>query len=192
MLAVHSLKKETLNAYLGSIIALGSWAMLFITFLASYGVLRVQAETWISFRSWPALFWLASGNTLVILLSSWTYAAGSRAIRLDRVAQAQKKISIAIFFGGIFLILQLFVWKLLTTQGLSVKSDIASSMLYVLSGMHGIHVLAGLTALIFVLRQINRKKVSAQNPHLIILVGFFWHFLTVVWCLFFAIIFVIN
>ena len=61
-------REDQFTSYFGMLIALGSWAMLFIALFASYGIIRVQAENWVSPASDPSSLLLAAINTGIILI----------------------------------------------------------------------------------------------------------------------------
>ncbi|SVC88084.1 uncharacterized protein METZ01_LOCUS340938, partial [marine metagenome] len=110
---IKSVPKQTddwFTSYLGMLISLGSFSMLFITLLASYAILRVQAGSWMSNNMSAlsmALGWL---NTGMLLLSSISYFMVSRSTKKRNKAIIQRFLNTTITIGFIFLILQLTLW----------------------------------------------------------------------------------
>jgi cytochrome c oxidase subunit 3 len=95
--------------------------------------------------------------------------------------------------GLAFVISQFFGWHTLQTNGIGINTDNGASYLYLISGMHALHVLAGLAALaVFSFSAIKYNlhlgtsiyylTDPARKLHLD-LVSMYWHFLDVVWIL---------
>ncbi len=182
---IKSVPKQTddwFTSYLGMLISLGSFSMLFITLLASYAILRVQAGSWMSNNMSAlsmALGWL---NTGMLLLSSISYFMVSRSTKKRNKAIIQRFLNTTITIGFIFLILQLTLWYTLNQDGYSIISHIEGSVFYMLSGLHGLHIVGGIIALFWLNYKINNLVNYLQQVKL---VGMFWHFLTVIWVVIF-------
>jgi len=182
---IKSVPKQTddgFTSYLGMLISLGSFSMLFIALLASYTILRVQAGSWMSNNMSAlsmALGWL---NTGMLLLSSISYFMVSRSTKKRNKAIIQRFLNTTITIGFIFLILQLTLWYTLNQDGYSIISHIEGSVFYMLSGLHGLHIVGGIIALFWLNYKINNLVNYLQQVKL---VGMFWHFLTVIWVVIF-------
>lgn len=173
---------DEFTAYIGMLIALGSFAMLFIALLASYAVLRVRGDLWMSNSIGMPSILIAWLNTGVISLSSYTYFLGSRSVNVKPTRILKKWLYTTIILGLFFLILQLTLWYILKNEGFTITSHQAGAVFYMLSGLHGLHVLVAIITLIWLFYQI-RKLDNYSNP--VKLVGMFWHFLTIVWMVIF-------
>ena len=182
---IKSVPKQTddgFTSYLGMLISLGSFSMLFITLLASYAILRVQAGSWMSNNMSAlsmALGWL---NTGMLLLSSISYYMVSRSSKKRKKAVVQRFLNTTIIIGFIFLVLQLTLWYTLNQDGYSIISHMEGSVFYMLSGLHGLHIVGGIIALFWLNYKINNLVNYLQQVKL---VGMFWHFLTVIWVVIF-------
>ena len=182
---IKSIPKQTddgFTSYLGMLISLGSFSMLFITLLASYAILRVQAGSWMSNNMSAlsmALGWL---NTGMLLLSSISYFMVSRSSKKRKKAVVQRFLNTTIIIGFIFLVLQLTLWYTLNQDDYSIISHMEGSVFYMLSGLHGLHIVGGIIALFWLNYKINNLVNYLQQVKL---VGMFWHFLTVIWVVIF-------
>ena len=182
---IKSVPKQTddwFTSYLGMLISLGSFSMLFITLLASYAILRVQAGSWMSNNMSAlsmALGWL---NTGMLLLSSISYFMVSRSSKKRKKAVVQRFLNTTIIIGFIFLVLQLTLWYTLNQDDYSIISHMEGSVFYMLSGLHGLHIVGGIIALFWLNYKINNLVNYLQQVKL---VGMFWHFLTVIWVVIF-------
>jgi cytochrome c oxidase subunit 3 len=135
-------------------------------------------------------------NTLVVLASSVTLyvarprsrAAVDRSGTLTAVdAPHLNWLYVTILFGFFFLIGQILAWRNLVAQGITLASGPSSSFFYLLTAMHGLHLLGGLAGLIYVVYRVRRstteRAVKAFNA-----ASLYWHFMTVLWIYLFALL----
>jgi cytochrome c oxidase subunit 3 len=141
---------------LAALIATG--AMLFTTFTASYLIRRTGAD-WTPV-SMPGVVW---AGTAVI-------AASSAAVEVARRRRSRAWIAATLALGVAFLALQLVAWRALAARGLFLPTTPHASFFYLLSAVHGAHVVAGLAALAAALRA-ARVDLAAT----------WWHFVGGAW-----------
>jgi len=135
-------------------------------------------------------------NTLVVLASSVTLyvarprsrAAVDRSGTLTAVdAPHLNWLYVTILFGFFFLIGQILAWRNLVAQGITLASGPSSSFFYLLTAMHGLHLLGGLAGLLYVVYRVRRstteRAVRAFNA-----ASLYWHFMTVLWLYLFALL----
>jgi cytochrome c oxidase subunit 3 len=135
-------------------------------------------------------------NTLVVLASSVTLyvarprsrAAVDRSGTLTAVdAPHLNWLYVTILFGFFFLIGQILAWRNLVAQGITLASGPSSSFFYLLTAMHGLHLLGGLAGLFYVVYRVRRstteRAVKAFNA-----ASLYWHFMTVLWIYLFALL----
>ncbi|MDP6575737.1 MAG: heme-copper oxidase subunit III [Candidatus Peribacteraceae bacterium] len=179
--------KDEFTSYLGLLIGLASITMLFVTLLISYSILRIQAGYWFVPGGGSSSMSLAIVNTMILLASSGTWVIAARKTRHGRIGAFRRWTWATVVLGVLFLISQLVLWQFLTTKGFTVQSSIVGSVFYMLTGMHGLHILAGLAALVWILVKVTQDNFVINRDR-VRLVGVFWHFLDVLWiCLFTAI-----
>lgn len=179
--------KGGFTSYLGLLIVLASITMLFLTLLISYSILRIQAGYWFVPGEGSFPMTLAIINTVILLGSSGTLVIASRKAGEGETGAFSRWLWATLMLGVLFLIAQIALWQLLTAKGFTAQSSIVGSVFYMLTGMHGLHILAGLTALVWVLVKVKQEDLK-KNRGRIRLTGVFWHFLDVLWiCLFIAI-----
>ncbi len=178
----RNVKGDSFTSTLGMIIVLSSIAMLFIALLSAYGILRVRSDIWMSgsIKSYPlSLSWI---NTVVILLSSITFNNASKLIEGNNKKKILTWVSFTLILGICFLILQTQLWLIMTNDGYSITSHQAGAVFYMLSGLHGIHIIIGVFLLIWLNFYIRKYDDFFKQMKL---TGMFWHFLTIVWLVIF-------
>lgn len=184
-------KREETTAWIGMVIFLGSWAMMFAALFFTYGGLRARALGWPPPGS-PALPLLAPAlNTATIGLSSLTFHVGLKGIK-DGDARRLANMLLATTLLGIFFVgLQVMVWTELWNVGLTTRSGAYGSVFYGLTVIHAAHVLVGLFALA---RLTYRAFIGAYTPATYLaprLWAMYWHFVGVVWLAMFVAVYVI-
>lgn len=179
------------NQFLGMVIFLASWAMLFAALFFVYGGLRARAAVWPPVDApplpllWPAL------NTGVVLLSSYCLHRGIQGMRRGDEARVPGWLGGALVLGIGFVALQALVWWQLYRAGLTPQSGTYGSAFFGLTWVHAAHVIVGLGALVFILVGALRHRYTparAMGPRLW---GMYWHFVGAVWLFLFTTVYVL-
>ena len=121
-------------------------------------------------------------STLLIVVSSVTMQLAYKAAKKTRFAQ-QKLLLLATFLLGIgFFVIQVYAWGVLTGRGVVfVNNNASQSFIYVFTGMHLAHILAGLVVLARALVGRMRGINQVNNVFRMDLATLFWHFLGFLW-----------
>ena len=186
--SIKTQKEDQFTSYFGMLIALGSFSMLFIALLASYGILRVRSGIWMSNTIETMPLTLAGVNTIVILISSITLFMASKANERENKIVTLNQIYTTIIIGLVFLSLQIILWNVLINDDFTITSHQAGSVFYMLSGLHGLHILGGIISLIWLVFKIRVNNLILKP---IRLVSMFWHYLTIVWVVIFLTVIII-
>ncbi len=176
---------EDLTAWIGMVVFLGSWAMLFAGLFFAYGRVRSHAPLWPA-PGEPRLPLLLPGvATAVIAASSAAVAAARRAPRSPGRGAA---LALAAALGTLFLSLQVVVWVRLWGEGLVPSGGPYPSVFYGLTALHAAHVLVGLLALAW----LAARALSGGASSLAVrLWGMYWHFVGAVWLLLYLAVYVL-
>ena len=127
----------------------------------------------------PAVLWF---STAIIMASSATLEAARRVFRTGQWRLASKLFLATAALGILFLGAQLVAWQDLVRQGAYMIEDPHGAFFYLFTGLHGAHLIGGLVAL-FVL-VLGRKK----RREIVDVASYYWHFLTVLWLILFAVL----
>lgn len=127
------------NGSLGMLLALAGISMLFIAITSSYVVGQGSGFRWTA-APMPRLVPL---NTLMLLISSATMERSRRAVG-NR--SRDRWLAVTLLLGMAFLTGQVAVWQELASRGLYLGSNPHSSFFYLLTGLHGLHLLGGIVA----------------------------------------------
>jgi cytochrome c oxidase subunit 3 len=150
--------------------------MLFAAFTSAYLVRKAEGN-WVEFQL-PNLFWI---STVVLLLSSASMHFALLAAKKDQFNALRISISITFVLGLLFLVLQYFGWVQLVEMNVYFVGNPSGSFVYVLSGLHGLHLISGLIVLIVALIAAFRMKINAKALTQIKICSTYWHFLDALW-----------
>jgi len=129
-------------------------------------------------------------NTVILLTSSLFVALGTTTAREGKAADARRLFGIAAATGTVFPLLKLFEWIPEVSAGLTPGTNLFFMFYYVMSGLHLVHVLVGLTLLGFVM---NTLRAAAQpTTRFIETVGLYWHMVDVLWLVLFALFYLMR
>ena len=153
-----------------------SSSMLFAAWTSAY-LVRQGAGNWVIFDL-PGLFWF---NTGVILLSSvtmhWAYVSAKR----DNLGALKAALFVTLGLGLAFLVGQYFAWAELVSNKVHFVGNPSGSFVYVLSGVHGLHIVSGIVFLLIVLVPALKDKIHSKNKLSLELCTTYWHFLDGLW-----------
>ena len=164
------------TAKLGIWIALGSITMLFAAFTSAY-IVRSASEDWIPLEV-PPILWL---NTAIILLSSVAMEIARRAFAASRPVAFRKWLLATAILGVLFIAGQVVAWSQLAEQGIYLQSHPHSAFFYVLTGVHAVHLLAGVLALFYVLALASRYRLMPGESSSPGVCATYWHYVAAIW-----------
>ncbi len=187
--ATHSpLASMRSTGQFGVIVFLASDVMLFAPFFAAYFLLRAGNQPWPP--EGVELDTLRAGIfTAVLVASSFTLVASDRAAEHGAAQHQRRWLLITIGLGAAFLANQLAEYATLT---FGADDHTYGSVYWVLTGLHGAHVTAGLVAMALLFLRSARSRSPAAIATWTGGVSLFWHLVDVIWLFVFATIWVIR
>jgi cytochrome c oxidase subunit 3 len=157
-------------------VGLGSIVMMFAGLTSAYIVKRSQAN-WVSFDL-PVVFWI---STIVMVASSLTVFLAQRNFK-ERLMQRYKSMMIASsLLGVLFIGLQVAGFTQLWNAGITLQASVSFSFLYVIVGLHAVHVIGGVLALWIMLLKSFSNKVRNYSTVPVELMSTYWHFVDLLW-----------
>jgi len=144
-----------------------SITMLFAAFTSAY-LVRQSDGNWLQYGV-PQIFWKTTG---LLLLSSitmqWAYISAKR----DVIKNVRLAVGITGILGIMFLIGQVIGWGKLVESGVYLVGNPAGSFMYVLTGVHGLHLVSGIVFIMVVMWATLRYRVHSKNMLLIEMCSF--------------------
>jgi cytochrome c oxidase subunit 3 len=111
-----------------------------------------------------------------------------RRLALAHIRQFHRLWSVATALGILFLLGQLAAWRQFVLAGFYVATNQASSFFYIFTGLHGLHLLGGICALLYVsFRKFEKAKVSRSLAAEV--ASHYWHFMDGLWLFLLALLY---
>jgi cytochrome c oxidase subunit 3 len=188
---VHSLTRPNMVS-VGTVIWLSSELMFFAGLFAMYFTARARAE-----EGWPPEptelnLPYAAVFTTILVLSSVTCQFGVFAAEQGNVYGLRRWFSITFLMGLTFVLGQGYEYIQLVDEGTSISSSTYGSVFYLTTGFHGLHVIGGLVAFVYILIRSTMGRFTPAQATSAIVVSYYWHFVDVVWIGLFATIYLIR
>lgn len=155
---------------------------LFAALMIGY-VLRSQSP-----KNWapivlPRVLWL---STITIILSSMTFEIARKVYAKGEWRLASRFLLATLTLGVAFLALQMTAWRELVRQGAYMMNNPHGAFFYIFTGVHAVHLLGGLIALLVVVYGRNKRRELVNT------VCYYWHFMGVLWLMLFQLMRVVG
>jgi cytochrome c oxidase subunit 3 len=194
-LAEHfqDLEQQEHASHLGMWLFLTSEVLLFGALFALYTAYRVDHAAAFAEASSHNDQILGTVNTVILITSSFTVAWAVHSIRRNETAAAAWSLAITIGFGLLFLVVKAIEYSHHFDEGIlpgqmyhfaelpGAGAQLFFTLYYLMTGLHALHVIAGLCLLSVLLVQTLRQRYSAKRRTAIELGGLYWHLIDVIW-----------
>ena len=157
-------------------VGIGSIIMMFAGLTSAYIVKREQPG-WIGF-SMPMIFWY---STAVMLLSSITMQLALGAFKNRDMGKYRNLIAVTTGLGVLFVILQVVGYYQLNRAGVRVEGSGSGVFFIIIFGLHALHVLGGVIALLVLLFRAISSRIRNYNSIPVEVASTYWHFVDVLW-----------
>ena len=157
-------------------VAIGSIVMMFAGLTSAF-IVKSNQTNWVPVTI-PKVFWI---STAVIIISSITLQVALRSFKQREMNQYRMLIGTTLLLGVAFVVMQWLGFKDLWAQQITFKGSGAGQFLYVIFGLHAIHVIGGIIALIaiFIKAFIGKTKIYSSIP--LEVMSVYWHFVDLLW-----------
>lgn len=171
-------------------VTMASIIMMFAGLTSAY-IVRSNQENWLHFHM-PSIF---ISSTVVILASSLTIHLALKAFKAREMRRYRVLISITALLGVAFAIMQFIGFSYLGAHGIQLLghgSNPAASFLVIIVGLHVLHVLGGVVALMIIFFKAFNKKVKLYSPLQVELASIYWHFVDILWLYLFVFLYLMH
>ena len=189
---------------------LGMWIFLLTEILLFGGLFVAYAV----YRAWnPEMFinahkqldvYMGTLNTFVLISSSVTIALAIRSMQFGNRKHTMRLLIATIVLAGVFLVVKYFEYshkihlgqlpgKYYTFDGLQgTNPHVFFSIYFLMTGLHGLHVIFGMIAIGWVLYRTHKNHFSAEYNTPIEMVGLYWHLVDLIWIYLFPLFYLIG
>ncbi len=132
-----------------------------------------------------------SVSSFILLMSSLTMVLGLSAFNHADTRRAMVWLSATALLGATFLGGQIYEFTVFIRQGMTLKTNPASSAFYVLTGFHGTHVALGVIMLLTLVTLIKKGRLTPERAETVEIAGLYWHFVDIVWVVVFTVVYLL-
>lgn len=157
-------------------VAIGSIVMMFAGLTSAYIVKSNQAN-WVPVEM-PRMFLY---STAVILLSSLSVQMAVRSFKQREMTQYRALVAVTFALGIAFVAMQWLAFQQLWNSGVHWKGAGAGQFLYIIAGLHALHVFGGIIALMVMFLRAFFGQVKSYSAVPVEIAATYWHFVDVLW-----------
>lgn len=157
-------------------VAMGSIVMMFAGLTSAY-IVKSNQPKWIMLDL-PVIF---SYSTAVIILSSITIQIALKEFKERKIALYRNMLALTFVLGVLFIFLQLLGFNQLWSSGITLRGAGAAPFMYVIFGLHGLHVVGGIIALLIIFIKAFSRRNRSYDPISIEVASTYWHFVDALW-----------
>ncbi|MGE5363697.1 MAG: cytochrome c oxidase subunit 3 [Bacteroidota bacterium] len=194
--------KDPFGAKIGMWIFLLTELLLFGGMFVIYGMYRYMNSDAFHVAAEELNTTIGTINTLVLLTSSLTVAMSITAVRLGHKKFAVFLLSSTIFFAVVFLINKYFEWSEKFHHGIFPGSEellkrsngeiLFFGLYYVMTGIHGLHIIIGIVILSVMLILVIRNKITSDDYIKLENSGLYWHLVDIIWIFLFPLFYLLR
>lgn len=187
---------------------MGMWLFLFTELLLFgglfliYGAYRFQYADGFKVAAAEMNSFIGAVNTILLLTSSLSVALSIAAMQRNQKKLALSMLWFTILCGVAFLVNKYFEWSHEIHNGIypggpglenmSNGEILYFGLYYVMTGLHGLHVIIGLIFIGFVMLFISRDKITSTNFQKLENAGLYWHLVDIIWIFLFPLFYLLH
>ncbi len=190
----EDIDRQAHAARLGMWVFLGSEVLFFSGLFALYAAYRTEHPHGFGVGVEHNTIGLGSLNTAVLLVSSYTVAMAVHALREGRRRASLALIGVTLFLGTCFLAIKAHEYATHFADGIypggvgrfyetfrEPGTKMFFTLYFCMTGLHALHVIAGLSALTFLFVKVARREVDQNVLHPLVIGAVYWHLVDLVW-----------
>lgn len=142
-------------------------------------------------------------NTIILLVSSMTIAMSTSALQKKQKRTTILLLEITFMLGIIFLINKYFEWGIKFEHGIWPGSEhllqemsqgeiLFFGLYFIMTGLHALHIIIGLTIIGVAISRISKGKVHSERAALLENAGLYWHLVDIIWIFLFPLFYLIH
>jgi len=173
-------------------VLLGGDFCVFSLFFATYAWYWQQEPLVFSDSQQQVDTLIGFANTLLLLTGSWLVASAMRRIREGELHSAGLLMGLGSATGFLFLLNKSIEWTHLFNQGIAADTNIYFTLFFMLTGIHGLHVIIGTGVLVYFFLRLRNTDATPLTFHTLEGGALFWHLVDVLWIVLFALVYLVS
>jgi cytochrome c oxidase subunit 3 len=176
----HPERRRQSTYTIGMLVAVAASSMFFLALISASVVHKgLAGNSWMPLQL-PSILWL---NSCVAIASSVTLFRARQLFKRGAAEGFSRWWSVTVVLGMCFLGGQFFAWRQLAASGFYMRSNPSVSFFYVFTVAHGLHLLGGVIALLWI--KYRRSPIVGQRTATSV-AALYWHFVTGLWLFLFS------
>lgn len=188
---------------------LGMWLFIFTELLLFgglfivYSIYRYLNQDAFQVAGHELDTFIGAFNTVILLVSSMTIAMSTSALQNKNIKLTIYLIGITLILALIFLVNKYFEWGIKFEHGIFPGSQhlindfgqgeiLFFALYFVMTGLHALHIIAGMIIMLVALAKIRKGTVHADKPVLLENAGLYWHLVDLIWIFLFPLFYLIH
>jgi cytochrome c oxidase subunit 3 len=204
----NSHAQQAFAATFGMWVFLASELLFFGPLLFGYVYLRLRFPDACAHASRHTDFLLGTLNTAVLLTSSFTMALAGAAANAGQRRRALRLLVATAALGLLFLVIKgweyhaEFAEHLFPGAGFHPRGAGAEPLMhgmelffllyFALTGLHALHLIAGIVACLLVAPRLRRPPPAGAGPEAVELAGLYWHFVDLAWIFLYPLLYLVG
>ncbi|UZR95763.1 cytochrome c oxidase subunit 3 [Chondrinema litorale] len=186
--------ENTHSSLIITYLLIGSIFFIFFVLVTAFFLLTINKNIALNY-TFPSSFIL---STLILLLSSITVYKSIEYFNEEKSHLLRRSLELTFILGLVFCALQISAWQELQQSNIFLKGEPSGSFIYLISGLHALHVIGGLGFLLriyLIAYRVTKDPVYSlitfTNPYEKIrlkMFSIYWHFMDLLWLMIFSII----
>lgn len=200
--AINHIHRDDVGSKMGMWLFLFTEVLLFGGMFLVYAVYRYQYPDQFHLAGMELNTGIGTLNTIILLTSSLTVALSIAAIQKKNKFLSMLMLSITLLFAFMFMINKYFEWSAKFSHGIYPGSEellnlpngqiLFYGLYYVMTGLHGLHVLIGIILLSVMLYLVTKDKITHDNYSKLENSGLYWHLVDLIWIFLFPLFYLIQ
>lgn len=200
--ATHHTHRDDVGARMGMWLFLFTEVLLFGGLFLVYAVYRYQYQQQFHIAAMELNTGIGTLNTIILLTSSLTVALAIAAIQKGNKFLSMIMLSTTLILAAMFMVNKFFEWATKFSHGLYPGSKVLTSkpngqilfygLYFVMTGLHGLHVLVGMVVLTFMLVYIKKDIITKDSYAKLENSGLYWHLVDLIWIFLFPLFYLIQ
>ncbi len=190
--ATHAVHKDYEGAKIGMWLFLFTEILLFGGLFILYGAYRSMYSSEFHHAAAELNVFLGVFNTVILLTSSLTMVLSVSAMQKGDIRSSINALFWTFAMALAFLVNKFFEWSFKIHHGIYPGSEemiqhhdkgevLFYSLYYMMTGLHGFHVIVGMIAMLFIYRHIRKGWITQEDYVKLENVGLYWHLVDLIW-----------
>jgi heme/copper-type cytochrome/quinol oxidase subunit 3 len=178
------------NAKLAMWLFLSSECLLFGAFISAYLLYKGRTHGVKASQVFDIPF--TSTTSFILLMSSLTMVLALAAIQRGDYRRFRVWLFATALFGLTFIGGQVYEFTTFFREHhLALHTNLLGTTFFVLTGLHGVHVTAGIIWLLSLFGLSTQGRLAAEDSEKVEIAGLYWHFVDIVWIVIFTVVYLV-